>query len=102
MKRHVWSICVIGALVLAACGASGVPPAATGQPPQFQGCPVFPADNVWNTAITGLPVDSHSAAYVNNIAGDAPVHPDFGAGLYQGEPIGIPYVSVMFRQPAVA
>ena len=101
MRSHVWSIGVVGALLLAACGASGAPPAATGQPPQFQGCPVFPADNVWNTAITGLPVDSHSAAYVDSIGADAPVHPDFGAGLYQGAPIGIPYVSVMFRQPLV-
>ncbi len=25
-------------------------------------CPIFPADDVWNTPVTGLPVDRHSAA----------------------------------------
>ena len=28
------------------------------------GCSVFPADNIWNTAIRDLPLDARSAAYI--------------------------------------
>lgn len=66
------------------------------------GCPVFPADNVWNTPIDALPTDANSDAYVASIGPEAGLHPDFGAGLYEGFPIGIPFVSVPERQPLVA
>jgi hypothetical protein len=36
--------------------------------PSLGGCPVFPADNIWNTSVETLPVDSHSAAYLNHIS----------------------------------
>jgi len=31
---------------------------------------------------------------VNTIGGASPLHPDFGSGLYNAAPIGIPYVTV--------
>ena len=37
-----------------------------------------------------LPVHPQSAAYLKSIGGDAVLHPDFGAGQWQGGPIGIP------------
>lgn len=92
---------VIVAVALAAGIACGAPRATTGQPPQLDGCPVFPADNIWNIPVANLPVDSRSSAYVQSIGADVGAHPDFGAGLYEGAPIGIPYVSVPFRQPRV-
>jgi hypothetical protein len=59
---------------------------------------VFPATNVWNQRVDGLPVASDSAALIGSIGLDSPVHPDFGAGLYNGQLIGIPYVVVSGRQ----
>ena len=68
-------------------------------PPQLGGCPVFPADNVWNAPVDTLPVDANSAAYVATVGASVSLHPDFGSGLYQGVPIGIPYVLVTGQQP---
>lgn len=65
------------------------------------GCPIFPADNIWNVPISGLPVDPQSDAYIASIGVDAGLHPDFGAGLYEGSPLGIPFVSVPADQPTV-
>jgi hypothetical protein len=30
-------------------------------------CPMFPADNIWNTDISKLPVDPHSAAWLRRL-----------------------------------
>lgn len=57
-------------------------------------CTIFPADNVWNTPIDTLPVAANSATYVNTIGASSPTHADFGSGLYQGAPIGIPWITV--------
>lgn len=69
--------------------------------PQLGGCPVFPADNIWNRRVDSLPVDARSAAYVTSISPTAGLHPDFGAGLWDGGPIGIPFVVVPGTQPFV-
>lgn len=66
------------------------------------GCPVFPEDSVWNTLVDALPVDARSDAYVASIGPDTGLHPDFASGLYEGQPIGIPFVSVPSTQPPVA
>jgi len=71
-------------------------------PPTLADCPLFPADSVWNTPVDALPVDARSAAYVSAIGSAAPVHADFGAGLWEGQPIGIPYVTVPGSQARVA
>ncbi len=54
----------------------------------------FPSDNAWNQNIFNAAVDPNSDAIINFIGASTPVHPDFGAGLYQGSTIGIPYVVV--------
>jgi hypothetical protein len=64
-------------------------------------CPVFPADNIWNRNIAALPTHTMSNAYVNSIGLGAHVHADFGSGLWDGGPIGIPYVTVPTTQPYV-
>jgi len=69
--------------------------------PLIAGCAVFPADNIWNTPVDTLPVDANSAAYVTTIGASTSVHPDFGSGLWEGGPIGIPYVTVPGTQPRV-
>jgi uncharacterized protein (TIGR03437 family) len=66
------------------------------------GCAMFPANNIWNTPIDALPVSSYSAAYINSIGPSTGLHPDFGSGLWDGGPIGIPYALVTGSQPKVA
>ncbi|HET9894490.1 MAG TPA: hypothetical protein VFQ44_06105 [Streptosporangiaceae bacterium] len=56
-------------------------------------CPMFPANNIWNTDISKLPVDSHSAAWLRGMdAAHTLLHPDFGPS--GGYPYGIPYTIV--------
>jgi hypothetical protein len=76
-----------------------VAPIPTG--PIVAGCPIFPADNVWNTPIDTLPVHPRSDDYIAAIGATSTMHPDFGSGLWEGGPIGIPFVVVPARQPPV-
>ena len=69
--------------------------------PTIAGCPIFPTDNVWNTPIDKLPVDSNSSAYVATIGATTGLHPDFGT-IWEGAPIGIPYNIVPGTQPKVS
>jgi len=61
----------------------------------------FPSDNAWNQDISSAPVDPNSSAIINFIGSSTPLHPDFGAGLYDGQSIGIPY-DVVSGSPFVA
>ncbi len=70
------------------------------QAQSLAGCPVLPADNIWNARVDGLPVDPASDDYVAAIGAGVGMHPDFGT-VYQGAPIGIPYVVVPGSQPKV-
>ena len=58
------------------------------------GCPVLPADNIWNTPVDTLPVLANSATMVNTIGASRGFHADFGAGMWDGGPIGIPFITV--------
>jgi hypothetical protein len=69
--------------------------------PAGSGCPIFPADNAWHRDISALPVHRDSAAYVSSIGTSKPVHADFGAGLWEGGPIGIPVTTVRPGQAGV-
>lgn len=62
----------------------------------------FPASNAWNTDISNAAVDPASDALISSIGLGTGLHPDFGAGLYDGAPIGIPYVVVAGSQPKVS
>ena len=75
---------------------------ASGHPPKgAPRCHVFPRDSQWNQRVDGLPVASDSDRLVRAIGIDSPLHPDFGAGRYEGRPIGIPYTTVSRRQRKV-
>ena len=52
---------------------------------------MFPANDAWHAPVAQLPVHSRSSQYVASIGTGAAVHADFGAGLWDGGPIGIPY-----------
>ena len=51
---------------------------------------IFPANNQWNTDISGETVDPNSDILSSSIGKDIHLHPDFGT-VWQGSPIGIPY-----------
>ncbi len=65
-----------------------------GRAASLNGFVPFPADNAWNQDISSAPVDPNSDNYINFIGNTTPLHPDFGAGLYGGQTIGIPYMVV--------
>jgi len=75
--------------------------ASLGAGAALNGARAFPADNAWNTDISAAPVDPLSDAILATIGLNTALHADFGAGLYQGAPIGIPYVVVAGTQPGV-
>src|SRR5215207_1370038 len=76
--------------------------APAGASPSIDGCAVFPANNVWNARIDQLPVHPRSDAWIASIGASTGLHADFGSGLYDGVPIGIPYTTVVGSQPAVS
>jgi len=80
-----------------------VGPAAAGTPvPGAPNCPMYPADNVWNTDISSLPVDSHSAAWLASMdSSTTHLHPDFGPSGDPTVPYGIPYTVVSPLTPKV-
>jgi len=61
---------------------------------------IFPTDNPLNTDISGMPKDSRSNAIIALI-GTSIIHPDFGSGLWEGAPVGIPYILVCTGQSFV-
>jgi|GEM_PF-1078016 len=65
------------------------------------GCPLFPANNIWNQDISHLPVHPNSANYMASIGLNNHIQGDFGSGLWAGAPIGIPYSIVPGSQSAV-
>jgi hypothetical protein len=83
---------VTAAAALASLFAAGGSPA---RPlPGAKSCPIFPRTSQWNARVDRLPVLAGSGAMVRSIGVDAHMHADFGSGLWDGGPIGIPYVTV--------
>ena len=78
-------------------------PASAGTPlPGAPNCPMFPADNVWNTPVANLPVNPQSAAWLASMdASTTNLHPDFGPSDDPSTPYGIPYTVVSPSQPEV-
>ncbi|MEP7057992.1 MAG: hypothetical protein ABI809_09510 [Caldimonas sp.] len=76
--------------------------AALGTGAPLNGALAFPADNPWNTDISAAPLDPNSNALIGSIGLGVGLHADFGAGLANGAPIGIPYVVVAGTQDPVA
>jgi hypothetical protein len=112
MRRLV--SCAAVAVLVAAGGVAAAPLAtsapadqaagATGHQSHIAGtkCTVFPANNVWNTNISKLPVNKRSAQWVKNIGGADLLHPDFGPSFgAQPVPYGIPITVVSGSHPKV-
>lgn len=119
--RLIFSIFLLFSLFLAACNnstaestslpaststtplisESSSPPSSLSPAAQLEDCPIFPADNIWNTPIDHLPVHPRSDDYIRAIGIEETLHPDFGSGEWEGEPIGIPYMLISGDQPMV-
>jgi hypothetical protein len=117
MKRYIRIYTPVLLLILFSCSKKSVSPTSDEHPgntdsttqvsnscsPQlsdFLKIQIFPADNPWNQDISGLPVDPSSnqilAAYAS-----AGLKADFGSGLWDDAPIGIPFVVVCGDQKKI-
>lgn len=66
-------------------------------------CPVFPSNNVWNTPVTGLPVNPHSATWLASMnSSSTNLHPDFGPSGDPTNPYGIAWQIAPASTPMVA
>ncbi len=102
---HRWLLAGLTAALLGASALAGAAEPASADPmlpraylplivhggPTLATCPLQPANNIWNTPVIGLPVDANSITYTTAIGLGAHFHADFGSGLWDGFPIGIPY-----------
>ena len=101
--RTLAVVLAVVATVAAACAPKPPPPPPpTGggtQNGSLGSCPVFPANNAWNTDISTAPLHPNSSNYINQILADGGdfLHADFGGG----GAYGIPYITVPGSQPRV-
>jgi hypothetical protein len=88
--------------VTSTSGGGNPPPTcggmSLGQGGSLNGFVPFPSDNLWNKDISSVSVDPNSSAIISFIGSGIGLHPDFGAGLYNGSSIGIPYLVVGAQQ----
>ena len=102
-STHAVSLAVVLAILFFAIdsgsGAAARPrPRGHGQLLPGTDCPAFPSDNVWNTPVTGLPVNPRSGAWLAHMdAGSTFLHPDYGPGG-GASPYGIPW-QITARHP---
>ena len=82
-----------GALLLGAASAQAL------RVPGASRCVVFPASNAWNQRVDALPVAANSAQLIQSIGVDSAMHADFGSGVWDGGPIGIPFDVVSKKTP---
>lgn len=84
---------VIAVLVLGGASARAL------RLPAAPRCPVFPATSAWNERVDSLPVAPDSAQLLASIGLDSGLHADFGSGVWDGGPIGIPFDVVSAKTP---
>lgn len=92
MSMRMFVLVAAAALALTAPAAEGL------RLPSAPGCPVFPASNPWNQRVDRLPVAKDSSTIITAIGAERGLHADFGSGLWQGRPIGIPITTVRAAQ----
>jgi hypothetical protein len=91
---------VAGATLLPGSPRSSLLPKVAGTKLPGTNCPAFPANNVWNTPITNLPVNVNSATWLASMdSSSAYLHPDYGPSGNPRAPYGIPWQIVAPRTP---
>jgi hypothetical protein len=97
MRRRLLSlVCALG---LAGSLAVVAPASSAGA--DIGGCQMFPEDSFWHADISRLSRHPQSNAWINRIGANRGLKMDFGSGLWDGGPIGIPYLVVPNSQPPV-
>jgi hypothetical protein len=100
--KSIVTLILFGILVIAGTGTPSRASDLTQIPiTSTDNCPIFPANNIWNTPIDTLPVDSRSSSYINRMGTSTGLRADFGSGTWQGGPIGISFIEVPATQPKV-
>lgn len=100
-SRYSFALLIACALGMIPFMARADEPIEAESSPTLGGCPILPADNIWNTPVDTLPLDPNSATYINTIGATLHVHADFGSGVWppgSTSPIGIPFDIVPFDQ----
>src|SRR5687768_11737690 len=112
MKRWQQLLIFCGILFISSCtkGGSGEeddpktpPPPPPGQTnctatkADAENIAIFPANNPLNTDISQAPIDPYNTQIIAALSTYS-CKADFGAGLWEGAPIGIPYVVVCGNQ----
>jgi hypothetical protein len=88
-------VLVAALAALLSFGGAGAP--ASAAPVPGTSCHVLPANDIWNTDISKLPIDSHSTTWLRTShAGSTLLHPDFGRAPY-----GFPFDVVTDAHPLV-
>jgi len=62
---------------------------------------IFPDDNVWKWDVSAYTVHPNSSNYIGAVGANVKLHPDFGT-VWNGAPMGIPYIIVTSAQPLIA
>ena len=91
MRQLVLPFVLFALLSISSFGQNSCSQMGLGREASLNGFLPFPADNAWNQNIFNSPVDPNSSNIINFIGSTTPLHPDFGAGLYNGQSMGIPY-----------
>ncbi len=107
---HYWILFICGILVFS-CKKDSPGKTASNPPSQNDSCnatiadveniEIFPADNAWNQDVSTLPVDRNSDQIIAGFSA-SPLKADFGSGLWDNAPIGIPIVIVCGNQTKIA
>ena len=80
---------------------TGGPRPANGSPTSLGRCSLMPRSSYWYANVSTLATHANSSAYIASIGATSGLKADFGSGLWDGGPIGIPYVVVPAGQPKV-
>ncbi len=110
MRRSFFTIMAMFVILLTACskkssntsGTGGKTPGGTcnAQLSDVESMAIFPADNSWNQDISKAAIDPYSNQIIAQISASH-LKADFGSGLYDGVPIGIPFDVVCGSQAKV-
>jgi hypothetical protein len=102
-RHHIAAFALIVALISSSATALAQTCSAMtpGRLTPLNGFVPFAAESLWNTDISGAAVDANSSNIIDYIGGAKTLHPDFGAGTFAAQSIGIPYQIVAGSQKKV-
>lgn len=91
MRRgRLQGLAVCAAVLASSVAFTGSAPTVGAEPVPGTTCQLFPPDSVFNTDISGLPVNPASSTWMANMAQNAYLHPDLGTTAQQyGIPINV-------------